>query len=58
MATTAITNYQAVLGGANIQSDTTNITGSDFVKNVVILTQSEYDTLGTYDVNTVYLISN
>ena len=58
MATTAITNYRAVLGGANIQSDTTNITGSDFVKNVVILTQSEYDTLGTYDVNTVYLISN
>lgn len=58
MATTVITNYQAVLGGTNIQSDTTNITGSDFVKNVVILTQSEYDVLGTYDVNTVYLISN
>ena len=56
MATTVITNYQAVLGGTNIQSDTTNIAGSDFVKNAVILTQAEYDALGAYDVNTVYLI--
>ena len=56
MATTVITNYQAVLGGTNIQSDTTNIAGSDFVKNAVSLTQSEYDALGAYDVNTVYLI--
>ena len=56
MATTVITNYQAVLGGTNIQSDTTNIAGSDFVKNIVSLTQGEYDALGAYDVNTIYLI--
>ena len=56
MATTVITNYQAVLGGTNIQSDTTNIAGSDFVKNIVSLTQAEYDALGAYDVNTIYLI--
>ena len=58
MATTVITNYQAVLGGTNIQSDTTNIAGSDFVKNAVSLTQGEYDALGAYDVNTIYLIVN
>lgn len=49
-------NGQTVTGTNFIESDTTGITGADAVSNIVTLTQSEYDAIGTPNASTVYII--
>lgn len=56
MAIVTITNYDAVLGGTGLHSDTSNIAGAEAVRNIVSLTQAEYDSLSVLDDNTAYMI--
>jgi hypothetical protein len=44
--------------GTMIVSDTTAVTGSDVVNNIVSLTQAEYDAIGSPDAATLYLITD
>lgn len=41
-----------------IASDTQGVTGADVVTNVISLTQAEYDTIGTPDTSTLYVITD
>ena len=39
-----------------VSSDTTGIPGASGVNNIVTISQTDYDALGTYDPNTIYYI--
>ena len=55
----AITDFGDAVGAltANfVSSDTTSITGASGVNNIVTISQTDYDALGTYDPNTIYYI--
>jgi hypothetical protein len=41
-----------------VESDTTGITGATVVTNVVIISQADYDALGTKDASTLYAITD
>ena len=43
-------------GATAVKSDTTGISNSSGVVNLVKITQANYDALGSYDANTVYFI--
>ena len=42
---------------SKVSSDTTGITGADQITNMVSLTQSEYDAIGSKNASTLYIIS-
>lgn len=46
----------AVTSGKAVSSDATWISGADTITNIVSLTQLEYDSLATYDAQTLYII--
>lgn len=46
----------AVTGGTAISSDATWISGADTINNIVSLSQLEYDSLASYDPQTLYII--
>ena len=43
-------------GATAVKSDTTGIANSSGVTNMVKISQTDYDALGSYDANTVYFI--
>ena len=45
-------------GGGGVLSDPTGVTGADAVTNIISLTQSEYDAIGTPNAATTYLITD
>lgn len=55
-----INDFNASVSGllpANIVvSDTTGITGANSISNIVMISQANYDALGSYDPNTIYYI--
>ena len=57
MATTVITNINAVDGTYSVKSEVSNIPGAEIIQNIVHLTQAEYDALATLDNNTAYMIT-
>ena len=46
----------AVSSGTAVSSDATWISGADTIKNIVSMSQIEYDALATYDSQTLYII--
>jgi len=46
------------LTGDEVISDTTGVTGADAITNVMSLTQSEYDAIGSPDSTTLYVITD
>ena len=46
------------LAGGVVQSDTTGVTGAEEVKNIMSLTQAQYDTIITPDPQTFYIITD
>jgi len=45
-------------GGGGVLSDPTGVTGADEVTNIISLTQSEYDAIGTPNAATIYIITD
>jgi len=45
-------------GGGGVLSDPTGVTGADAVTNIISLTQSEYDAIGTPNAATIYIITD
>ena len=45
-------------GGGDVLSDPTGVTGADAVTNIISLTQSEYDAIGTPNAATIYIITD
>ena len=45
-------------GGDVVLSDPTGVTGADAVTNIISLTQSEYDAIGTPNAATIYAITD
>lgn len=43
--------------GGGVKSDTTGITGATTIKNIVRLTQSQYNALAVKDANTLYVLT-
>lgn len=50
------TNTTNIAG--KVSSDPTGVTGADAVTNIMSLTQSEYDAIGTPDASTFYIITD
>ena len=45
-------------GGGDVLSDPTGVTGADAVTNIISLTQSEYEAIGTPNAATIYAITD
>jgi hypothetical protein len=42
----------------SVRSDATGITGASAIDNIVTISQADYDSLGSYDGGTVYIIND
>ena len=49
-------NSTDVAAAGGVLSDPTGVTGADAVTNIISLTQSEYDAIGTPNAATIYII--
>ena len=51
-------NATNVAAAGGVLSDPTGVTGADAVANILSMTQSEYDAIGTPNAATIYIITD